>query len=106
MSQPTNHVLSVPAAAANGTPDSAPTEAPKRRHTLAAAVEPLLWELPVAAEALAVSTRTLKRMAAAGELPEGAVVRLARRRLFNRRVLERWVETGCPRPARKSGRPR
>jgi hypothetical protein len=56
----------------------------------------LLWNLPQASAATNVSGGTLKRMAAANELPEGAVVHLGRRRLFNRLILEKWVAAGCP----------
>src|SRR5262249_13110848 len=101
MIQQSTHPLSVPSEDGSRTSDSAPPAPPKRRHALAAAIEPLLWSLTEAAAALRVSTRTLKRMAASDELPEGTVVYLARRRLFSRRVLERWVEGGCKAPARK-----
>jgi hypothetical protein len=54
-----------------------------------------------AALALGVSGRALKRMAGAGELPDGAVVRVSRRRLFVKRALELWVAAGCPAPIHK-----
>jgi excisionase family DNA binding protein len=66
--------------------------------------EPLLWSLSEAAEALRISTRTLKRMAADGTLPPGAVVHLGRRRLFSRRILEDWSARGCTRPGNGRGR--
>jgi excisionase family DNA binding protein len=76
------------------------------RPARAAAVEALLWTLEEAADALRVSPRTLKRMAAAGVLPAGAVVRpFGRLRLFSRPILERWVSEGCPR-ARSGARQR
>jgi excisionase family DNA binding protein len=64
-------------------------------------VEVLLWDLEQAAQALNVSTKTLKRMVAGGEIP--GVVRLARRRLFSRRALEQWIDQGCP-PVRRGRR--
>ncbi len=71
-----------------------PTEAPARA---SARIEALLWSLEEAALALRLSARTLKRAAAEGALPEGAVVRpFGRRRLFVRRVLEKWIAEGCP----------
>jgi excisionase family DNA binding protein len=72
-------------------------------HGPAAAAEPLLWALEQAAAALNVSDRTLKRMARAGELPAGAVVRFGRRRLFSRLLLEDWCRKGCP-PSAKGRR--
>jgi excisionase family DNA binding protein len=66
-------------------------------------LEKLLWGLDEAAHALGVSPRTLKRMDAANELPEGVVVHLGRRRLFSRKALEQWVARGCPR-IRRAGR--
>jgi hypothetical protein len=81
-------------------PAASPTKA--IRATALLTGEPLLWELPVAAAMLSVSERTLKRMDAAGELPKGAVVRLGRRRLFVRKVLEDWVRRGCERPVHRS----
>jgi excisionase family DNA binding protein len=65
---------------------------------------PLLLSLAQAAALLGVSTRTLKRLVASEELPEGAVCRIGRRRLLNRLVLERWVEQGCPPPRRRKPR--
>jgi excisionase family DNA binding protein len=64
-------------------------------------VLPLLLNLPQAAVLLGVSPRTVKRLASAGELPEGAVTRIGRRRLLNRLVLERWVADGCPPPRKR-----
>jgi excisionase family DNA binding protein len=67
---------------------------------------PLLLSLAQGAVLLGVSTRTLKRLVAGDELPEGAVVRIGRRRLLNRPVLERWVSDGCPHPPGRRRRPR
>jgi excisionase family DNA binding protein len=64
------------------------------------AVARLLWDLREAAQALNISERSLKRMAAARELPGDAVVRLGRRQLFVRAALERWIAAGCPPPRR------
>jgi excisionase family DNA binding protein len=61
------------------------------------ALIPLLLSLDQAAILMGVSDRTLKRMAASGALPQGAVCRpFGRARLFNRPILERWVAEGCP----------
>src|SRR5262249_60538689 len=65
--------------------------------------EPLLWDLEQVAAALNVSPRTVKRMAAAGELP--GVVHVSRRRLFHRAAIEDWVARGCP-PLLRAKRPR
>jgi excisionase family DNA binding protein len=64
--------------------------------------EQLLWDLPAAAHALNVSERTVKRLAAAGELP--GVVHVGSRRLFYRKALEEWIAQGCPPVRRKAGR--
>jgi hypothetical protein len=64
---------------------------------------PLLWSIGQTAAALGVSVPTVKHMAACGELPPGAVVRLGRRRLFSKLVIERWCADGCPRPRSRSG---
>jgi excisionase family DNA binding protein len=80
--------LAAPAPAAAEAPPAAP--GPPR----------LLWTLAEAAHALNLSARTLKRAAAEGGLPSGAVVRpFGRRRLFSRAVLEDWIRAGCPAPA-------
>jgi excisionase family DNA binding protein len=63
-----------------------------------ARVEPLLWSIDDLAYALNLSTRTIKRMARAGELP--GVLKIGRRRLFDRRRLEKWIDEGCPPPKR------
>jgi excisionase family DNA binding protein len=63
--------------------------------------QPLLWDLAECAAALSVSARTVKRMAAAGELP--GVVHLGRCRRFDRRRIELWIADGCP-PPRGAGR--
>jgi hypothetical protein len=63
----------------------------------------LLWDLEEAAHALHISGRTLKRMARGGELPQGCVVHLSRRRLFVRQAIEQWIADGCPPPARRRG---
>jgi predicted DNA-binding transcriptional regulator AlpA len=63
----------------------------------------LLWDLEETAHVLGISGRTLKRMARAGELPQGCVVHLSRRRLFVRKAVEQWVADGCPPPARRRG---
>jgi excisionase family DNA binding protein len=75
-------------------------------NTAAVALLPLLLSLAQAAVLLGVSTRTVKRLAAGGELPEGAVTRIGRRRLLNRLVLERWVADGCPPPPGRRRKPR
>jgi excisionase family DNA binding protein len=62
---------------------------------------PLLIDLRALAAILSVSTRTAKRLAADGTLPVGAVVKIGRRRLFNRLLVEEWVRGGC-RPARRA----
>jgi excisionase family DNA binding protein len=67
---------------------------------------PLLLSLAQAAVLLGVSTRTLKRLVAGDELPEGAVTRIGRRRLLNRLILERWVSQGCPPPPGRRRKPR
>ncbi|MCI0461956.1 MAG: helix-turn-helix domain-containing protein [Gemmataceae bacterium] len=58
--------------------------------------ERLLWDLPEVAHVLGVSEKTMKRMAAANELPAGTIVRIGRRRLFARKVIEEWVARGAP----------
>jgi excisionase family DNA binding protein len=68
-----------------------------------AGVQALLWDLAECAVALGVSTRTVKRMAAASELP--GVVRLGRCRRFDRRRIEQWISEGCP-PVATGRRPR
>src|SRR5262249_28562433 len=66
---------------------------------------PLLLSLAQAASPLGLSERTLKRAAAHGALPKGAVCRpFGRRRLFSRLVLEEWCSQGCPRIVPRSGR--
>jgi hypothetical protein len=65
---------------------------------------PLLLDLQALAQLLSVSEVTCKRLAADGTLPPGAVVRLGRRRLFSRPLIERWVADGCPSHARAHGR--
>jgi excisionase family DNA binding protein len=63
----------------------------------------LLVDLAELAVLLKISARTAKRMAAAGELP--GLVRLGRLVRFDRRVIERWIADGCPKPtARRGGR--
>jgi hypothetical protein len=74
-------------------------------HAAAVALLPLLLSLAQAAVQLGVSTRTLKRLAG-DELPEGAVVRIGRRRLFSRLVLEDWCRRGCPPPPGRRRKPR
>ncbi len=56
-----------------------------------------------AATLVGVSSRTLKRMIACGQLPEGVTakdiilaIKVRGRRLFVRAALVRWVEAGCP----------
>jgi hypothetical protein len=64
-----------------------------------AMIEPLLWSVEQTASALCLSVSSVKRMSAAGEIP--GVVKLGRRRLFDRRRLERWIADGCPVPRRR-----
>jgi excisionase family DNA binding protein len=93
-----------PAPAANGHATGAAAAADPAL-VLTAAVLPLLLSLQQAAVLLGTSERTLKRACAEQALPPGAVVRpFGKRRLFNRAVLERWVEQGCPRPRVTAGR--
>jgi excisionase family DNA binding protein len=91
----------------NGLAEGSTTTLP-HGHTPAAAVPllPLLLSLTQAAVLLGVSARTLKRLVAGDDLPEGAVTRIGRRRLLNRLVLERWVAAGCPPPPGRRRRPR
>jgi excisionase family DNA binding protein len=79
-------------AAAGGLPavSQSSTEAP----ATTPAVEPRLLRLREAAELLALSERTVGRMARAGELP--GVVRIGRSRRVDRRALESWIDRGCP----------
>jgi excisionase family DNA binding protein len=85
----------------NGVPRETQTPTLPHGATTAAVVPllPLLLSLAQAAVLLGVSTKTTKRLIAGGELPEGAVTRIGRRRLLNRLVLEEWVRRGCPPPA-------
>jgi excisionase family DNA binding protein len=85
-----------------GTNDEAPVPRPAAPSAApGVGVQPLLWDLAECAVALGVSTRTVKRMAATGELP--GVVRLGRCRRFDRRRIERWIADGCP-PVGRTGR--
>jgi excisionase family DNA binding protein len=57
--------------------------------------EPLLIDLAAVAALISVSTKTVRRMIALGELP--GVRRIGRRVLVSRAELQAWVERGCPR---------
>src|SRR5262249_52565156 len=105
MSQPPNRL---PAFPANGLAGGGQDPNPHREAIPAPAVAlmPLLLSLAQAAVLLGVSTRTVKRLAAGDELPEGAVTHIGRRRLLNRLILERWVAQGCPPPAGRRRKPR
>jgi predicted DNA-binding transcriptional regulator AlpA len=67
------------------------------------ALLPLLIDLRQLAHLLSVSPRTCKRLAFDGTLPPACVVRIGRRRVFNRLLVEEWVRQGC-RPANRGGR--
>lgn len=58
---------------------------------------PLLIDLDAAAALCSVSTKTIRRLIAAGELP--GVRRLGRRVLVSRAELQAWVDRGCPKIA-------
>ena len=90
----------------NGRHEGTTTTTLPRGATPGAAVPllPLLLSLAQAACLLGVSARTVKRLVAGDDLPEGAVTRIGRRRLLNRLVLERWVAQGCPAPRRPKPR--
>ena len=89
-----------------GSEQGNPTTQPEANTAAALAILPLLLSLAQGSVLLGVSTRTLKRMAAADELPEGAVVRIGRRRLLSRLVLEEWCRRGCPPPPGRTRKPR
>lgn len=57
-------------------------------------VEPVLLRPAHAAAALGVSTRTLRRLCAAGRVP--APVRLGSRIVWSADELRAWVAAGCP----------
>jgi predicted DNA-binding transcriptional regulator AlpA len=58
-------------------------------------VEPLLWDITQTAAALGyISTKTVARMAASGELP--GRVHIGRRVMFNRKAIREWIDRGCP----------
>jgi excisionase family DNA binding protein len=85
-----------PTPTTNGHAEQVATADPAK--VLTCAIVPLLLTLQQAAVMLSISERTLKRAAAENALPAGAVVRpFGKRRLFNRRVLEAWIASGCPR---------
>jgi excisionase family DNA binding protein len=67
-------------------------------------LEPLLVGLPEVAHLIGVSERTVKRMAAADELPGQR--KIGRRLLFHLPEIKKWVEGGCkpltPRIARRA----
>jgi excisionase family DNA binding protein len=65
-------------------------------------LEPALLTLEQAAQILNVSTKTVKRMLACGEMP--GTRRVHRRVLILRSELERWLERGCPQPPHAPGR--
>jgi hypothetical protein len=72
---------------------------PRRRNQGLPLGDRLLLDLRAAAALLSVSERSAKRLAS--DHPE-LVVHLGRRRLFSRKLLEKWVADGCPEPrARK-----
>ena len=82
---------------------SGPAAQPAGQATSSPWLQPLLVDLAELAVLLKISARTAKRMAAAGELP--GLVRLGRLVRFDRRVIERWIADGCPKPtARRGGR--
>jgi excisionase family DNA binding protein len=62
---------------------------------------PLLLSIGQAAQLLNVSTKTAKRMLAAGELP--GTRRIRRRVMISHADLLAWVEKGCPQPALAPG---
>jgi excisionase family DNA binding protein len=76
------------------TTPTAPPPAPGANGAPALALTPLLVNLRQAAEVLGISAKTVKRMAAAGELP--GVVKLRRRTLVNYEALRKWTAAGCP----------
>jgi excisionase family DNA binding protein len=65
-------------------------------------LQPLQLTIEQTAILTSYSVRTLKRLVADGAIP--GVTRVGRCLRFNCRAVERWLEDGCPRPARRSGR--
>jgi len=65
-------------------------------------LQPLQLTIEQTAILTSYSVRTLKRLVADGAIP--GVTRVGRCLRFNRRAIERWLEEGCPRPGRRSGR--
>jgi excisionase family DNA binding protein len=59
-----------------------------------ATVERLLWTIDDVVQATGLSVRGVKRLVAENRLP--GVVRVGRRRLFDRGALESWISLGCP----------
>lgn len=58
--------------------------------------ELLLWTAEETGAAIGVSGRTIKHWTASGRMP-GYVSLLGRAR-WNRRIVETWIEAGCPEP--------
>jgi hypothetical protein len=83
----------------SNTPPNSPAPVPHSKPP----IDALLWTIKEAAEALRVSVRTCKRLAAV--LPPGIVVRVGRRRLFSKADLIAWVNAGCPEVHRPGARP-
>lgn len=56
--------------------------------------ELLLWDAEETAAALGVSGRTVKHWTASSRMP--GFVKLGSRARWNRRIVEAWIEAGCP----------
>lgn len=71
------------------------TEAPS------ATAEPVLIDVKIVAGLLGCSKRHVARMQDAGQMPPA--VKLGRLSKWNRKVIEKWIEDGCPKVRRHAG---